>query len=149
MRDPGQDVLPQGALVRMVDAVRRLRHAIGMLVRTITHLHRAVLLTVLAVALVATGFAHRMPTPQDDALVFALANGATLDDFCGDQPGTGVKDPHCLACQIAGTADLPRAQGLLVDLELAFVARVIAPRESRAIARALDPANSPQGPPAA
>ncbi|AZL60255.1 hypothetical protein EI545_16350 [Tabrizicola piscis] len=121
-----------------------------MLTRTLHQLHRLALLVTLTVALVATGFAHRMATPQDEALAFALANGVPLADFCGDDlDGDGHRDPHCAACQIAGTADLPAATLTLIDLELAVLAQVIAPRESRARARVLDPANTPQGPPAA
>ena len=133
----------------MVDAASRLRHPVDMRFRAILHFHRAVLFAVLAVALVATGFAHRMPTPQDEALAFALANGATLADFCGDEPGTDRTAPHCLACQISGTADLPAVQRLQITLELTFVANTVAPRESRAIALATDPAHRPQGPPVA
>jgi hypothetical protein len=121
-----------------------------MLGRFIISFHRAVLLAVLAAALTATGFAHRMPAPQDDALAFALATGAGLQDICGDAPvGTFTGGTACVACQIAGAADLPPMQGALVELELAFVSRVIAPREVVALQRVLDPANSPQGPPAA
>jgi hypothetical protein len=121
-----------------------------MLVSALSSLHRALLLIALTVALTATGFAHRMPTADDEALAFALANGVSLADLCaGDLDGDGSRDPHCMACQIAGTADLPPVTPGLIDLELAFVARVIAPRESRAIARVLDPAHTPQAPPVA
>ncbi len=121
-----------------------------MLTQTLIRMHRLVLLVSLTVALVATGFGHRMPAPSDAALAFALANGATAADFCGDDlDGDGVRDPHCLACQIAGTADLPTTTQSLIDLDLAFVARTVAPRESRALARVLYLANTPQGPPVA
>jgi hypothetical protein len=121
-----------------------------MLVSTLISLHRALLLLALTVALTATGFAHRMPAADDEALAFALANGVTLADLCaGDLDGDGQRDVHCMACQIAGSADLPPATPGLIDLELAFVARVIAPRESRAVAAVLDPAHTPQGPPVA
>ncbi len=98
-----------------------------MLTQTLIRMHRLVLLVSLTVALVATGFGHRMPAPSDAALAFALANGATAADFCGDDlDGDGVRDPHCLACQIAGTADLPTTTQSLIDLDLAFVARTVA-----------------------
>jgi hypothetical protein len=121
-----------------------------MMTQALIRMHRLVLLVTLTVALVATGFGHRMPAPEDEALAFALANGATVADFCGgDAEADGTRDPHCLACQIAGSADLPPTTQTLIDLDLAFVAATVAPRESRALARVLDPANTPQGPPAA
>jgi hypothetical protein len=119
---------------------------------TIWHRMRQLwLVVVLAVSLVASSFAHQMPGPQDSVVAELLAAGATLSDLCADgqQPQDGPHGPNCLACQIVGTADLPSGHLVLIDVELAFVARVVAPRESRALARELDPARSPQGPPAA
>ena len=113
-------------------------------------LHRVVLLVVLAVALTATGFAHRMPSDQDAALAFALANGAVDADFCGDGPDGGRSGlGHCAACQIAGAADLPPQAAVVIDLELAFQADVIAPRDRLAAHMVRDPGHSPQGPPVA
>lgn len=108
------------------------------------------LLALLTLGLVATGFAHRMPSPDSQALELALANGLTAADLCGDTvPGQPHADPHCLACQIAGTADLSSAMGDLQKLELVFLSTISAPRESRLAPRVLDPANTPQGPPVA
>ena len=124
--------------------------ALHMLVSALSTLHRVLVLVALTVALTATGFAHRMPTADDEALAFAIANGVTLADLCaGDRDGDGQRDVHCMACQIAGSADLPPATPGLIDLELAFVAQVVAPRESRAVAAVLDPSHAPQGPPVA
>ena len=126
-----------------------------MTITAILRLHRAALFALVTLALVATGFAHRMPSAQDAAqdegvLAFVLATGASLADICGDDPGG---DSHgkadCLACQIAGAADLPPAAQSLIDLDLAFHAAVIAPREAVALARAQGPAHRPQGPPVA
>ena len=146
MRKPGR--FTAGDPVR-VDGPVILRHATRM-VRMFQLLHRAVLLAALTVALVATGFAHRMPDVQDEALAFALQNGASPSDFCGENP---LKAAHggaeCQACQIAGTADLPPLTGAQIDLELAFQAEVIAPREARALLRPTDPAHPSQGPPVA
>jgi hypothetical protein len=125
-----------------------LGHAKGM-VRMLITLQRTVLFTVLTVALVATGFAHRMQVQEDEALAFAFQNGVSLSDICGDlgkgmHPGT-----DCLACQIAGAADLPPRTGSPIDLGLAFDAEVGAPREELALPRRADPAHLPQGPPVA
>jgi hypothetical protein len=119
-----------------------------MLALALIRLHRLFLLVTLAVALTATGFAHRMPT-DPDAVAFALATGATLDDFCGDGPDGATTDRGCLACQITATADLPPTSATLIDLQLAFHAQVIAPRANRALQRVLNPARTPQGPPVA
>lgn len=121
-----------------------------MLALALLRLHRLALLVALAVALIATGFAHRMPGPQDEALAIALANGATLADFCSGTPGADHPRPaDCLACQIAAHADLPPIAGLPVDLRLAADAPITAPRGTSAPARTRDPARSPQGPPVA
>ena len=125
-------------------------HPMRMLVKPLLSLHRVVLFAALTLALVATGFAHRMPGAQDEAVAYAVANGLSLADLCGGDFGdAGAHAPPCLACQIAGSADLPPASGHLIRLELAFHARIIAPRESRAVAAVLDPAHTPQGPPVA
>ncbi len=129
-----------------------------MTITAILRLHRAALFALVTLALVATGFAHRMPSVQDaaqeqaqvEALAFALATGASLADICGDdRGGASHGSADCLACQITGTADLPPAARLLIDLDLAFHAAVIAPRETVALARAQGPAHQPQGPPVA
>lgn len=112
-------------------------------------LHRLVLLVVLAVALTATGFAHRVAGPQDQAMAYALAMGAQPADFCGDGPDGGPGTAHCVACQITGTADLPSPSAQPVDLDLAYAAGLGAPPEVRVTLRVLDPAHGPQSPPSA
>ena len=121
-----------------------------MVTTVLFRLRQVLLLTLLTVSLTATAFAHRMPSPDDGALAFALANGMTLADLCAsDVDGDGQRDGHCPACQITAAPGLPVTTPALIDLEVAFVLQVVAPRESRALARILDPARSPQGPPAA
>lgn len=109
-----------------------------------------VLLALVTLALVATGFAHRMPTQASTALELALASGFAVSDLCnGGETGEGHAGPNCLACQIAGAADLPASLGDLLDIELVLLARITAPRESRLVRPVLDRANSPQAPPVA
>ncbi len=122
-----------------------------MLADILIRVHRLALLVILTVALIATGFGHRMPSDQTDALVLALENGATLADFCGGEPGAGggTTDTHCLACQIATNADLPPATGVLIDLDLTTHAKVVAPQQSCAGTRVLDLAHTPRAPPSA
>ena len=112
-------------------------------------LHRVALLVALTVALVATGFAHRMPSAEDEALTFALQNGVSLGDFCGDLGKATHAGAECQACQITGAADLPPLTGARIDLELAFHTEVIAPREVRAALHPTDLSPPPQGPPVA
>lgn len=112
--------------------------------------HRVVLLAALTVALVGTGFAHRISASQDDALAYALANGLSLADICGDDLDGGAHaGTDCQACQITGAADQPPLTGIRINLELAFHTAVVAPLELRAILRTPDPAHRPQGPPVA
>lgn len=120
-----------------------------MLCYALSTLHRVLLLAALTVALTATGFAHRVPSPQDGALAFALANGADTSDFCGGSPGT---DPdmsgHCPACQITASGELGRGADRVVALQPAVRGKVVAPRQTIALRRILDPSHGPQGPPA-
>lgn len=145
VRDASRAIPPQSG---PIDGAPILRHAKGM-IAALRMLHRVVLLAALTVALVATGFAHRLQADQDEALAFALQNGISLSDICGDM-GKGLHaGAECQACQIAGTADLPPATGARIDLELVFAAEVVAPLETRAILHRSDPAHRPQGPPVA
>ena len=113
-------------------------------------LRRLVLLAVLSLSLVATGFAHRMPSTDDAALAAYAMSGGDLADLCGDLDGDGLPDHgDCPACQIAGSADLPPNALTLRDADLAFVAKVFAPRESRALRMVLDPARGLRAPPLA
>jgi hypothetical protein len=112
---------------------------------------QGVLIAVLTIALIATGFGHRTPAPEDQALMaVALANGASPADFCGDQPGGGGHlGSDCLACQIAGAADLPPAKAMLIDIEFAYAANLVAAGESRLVERVRDLGHPSQGPPVA
>jgi hypothetical protein len=99
---------------------------------------------------VATGFAHRLPSTDDAALAAYALAGGDIADLCGDLDGDGLPDHgDCPACQIAGGADLPPASPTLRNADLAFVAQVVAPRESRAVRAVLDPARGLRAPPLA
>lgn len=116
--------------------------------RVITVLQNGLLLLAITLALGTSGFARRFSATDDPALAFAMENGVSIADLCGDgAAGEAKAGLPCVACHIAGTANLPPRLDLLIDLELAFAATVIAPRESRALASVLDPANTSQGPP--
>jgi hypothetical protein len=107
-------------------------------------------LVTLAVAFAATGFAHRIPTVEDAFLQSYLLAGGDLADLCMDADGDGLPEhADCPACHIVATADLPGANLTLHDADLAFVAKVVAPRESRAVRGVLDPARGMRAPPLA
>ncbi|MFM7336248.1 MAG: hypothetical protein ACKO1H_17895 [Tabrizicola sp.] len=110
---------------------------------------RMVFLAVLTVALVATGWGHRVAVPTSDELALMAATGATAADICGDVgPGGRHADSLCQACQISGGACLPLPVAPLADLRLAPSTVLAAPVESDVIARVLDLSRMPQGPPA-
>jgi hypothetical protein len=103
-----------------------------------------------AIALVATGFGHRIPSQSDAAEQAYVLAGGDLADICGDIDEDGLPDhADCPACHIVASADLPASNLTLRDADLAFVAKVVAPRESRAVRGVLDPARGMRAPPLA
>ncbi|WP_035026157.1 hypothetical protein [Gemmobacter nectariphilus] len=119
--------------------------------RRIVHgIHGVGLIALLAFALVATGFAHRVPSASDIAVEAYVLAGGDISDICGDM-GSDGKTTHrdCPACHIVGSTMLPDAPQSLADVNYVFVATVIAPRESRAIRTVLDPARGMRAPPLA
>lgn len=99
------------------------------------------LIALLTVALVATGFAHRIPNASDIAIEAYVLAGGDISDICGDL-GSDGKTTHrdCPACHIVGSAMLPDAPQSVADVNYVYVATVVAPQESRAIRTVLDPA---------
>jgi hypothetical protein len=109
------------------------------------------LLAIFALALVALGFAHRMPTPTDTALAAYLQLGGDIGDICGaDLDGDGQVDHReCPACHIVSAAIVPEAGLSLRDADVILVATRVAPRENRAVRTVLDPARGLRAPPLA
>ncbi len=120
------------------------------MVAFVAQLHRIVLLAVLALSLGATGFAHRAPSVDDQAIAAMAAVGASAADICGEigSPGRHA-DALCQACQIAGGADLPPRVDPGRPADLVILAASPAPRAIRAVTRVLDLSRAPQGPPLA
>lgn len=144
--DASRAISPQGA---PIDGTGNRCH-VNQMIRLLISLHRAVLFAVVTVALVTTGFAHRVSTTQDDALAYAIENGISLSDLCGGDLGSSMfVGAECQACQITGSANLPPLTGVRIDLDLVFHAAFVATKEVQAILRAADPAHRPQGPPVA
>lgn len=141
----------QGKPARLCPIDRPRPHVYGRLMRAfVMQLHRMVLLAVLTLSLVATGFAHRLPGAEEQTAAAMLAAGATPSDICGEfAPSNGHANGRCEACQIAGGADIPPRVAAVFPAAMALVAEVTAPRESRHATRVLDPVRTPQGPPVA
>lgn len=115
-----------------------------------TLFHRLALMFALTVALVAAGSGHRVPSANDAMIEAFVLSGGSLADLCADTDGNGLPDHgDCPACHIVASADLPEADLTLRDADLAFVAKVVAPRESRALRLVLDPARGLRAPPLA
>lgn len=108
------------------------------------------LVAFLTLALVATGFSHRVLSSDDVALQSYVLSGGDLADLCADANGDGLPDHmECPACHIVAAMDLPDAELSLQAADFVFVAKVVAPRESRALRTVLDPARGMRAPPLA
>ncbi len=112
------------------------------------YMQRLAFLAVLTFALVATGFAHRLPSTDDVAVDAFVLAGGDLADLCADGKSDGHQNHRdCPACQMSGTADLPPVTSSVHDADLVFVAEVVAPRASRAVREVADPALGLRAPP--
>lgn len=135
---------------RELEFLPPLQHNVVVMRNAFTLFHRLVLMLALIVALVATGFGHRIPSSNDSMIEAFVLSGGSLADLCADTDGNGLPDHgDCPACHIVASADLPEADLTLRDADLAFVAKVVAPRESRALRMVLDPARGMRAPPLA
>jgi hypothetical protein len=116
----------------------------------IMRLHRGLLLVALTIALVGTGFAHRVTTADDQVLAFVLATGATAADICDDAtPGDDHRGPSCPACQIAGGADLPAANAATLPPDFARAAGIAVAPHGGLVGHRRDHSHVQQAPPAA
>lgn len=71
----------------------------------------------LVVALATSGFAHRVMTPDDQALQqLALTLGLDAADICGDTGG--ASNESCEACRLHAAMNVPLPAGVSVVLEL-------------------------------
>ena len=112
--------------------------------------HRALGLVVV-LALVCAGlvsaFAYSLPSNEDLKLdAYALAGG-DVGGLCGDPHDHG-KARECSLCHLVAASGFPDPVLVTIEAELSFVARVVAPRESRAVRSPRDPALGLRAPPA-
>ncbi|MCU0905427.1 MAG: hypothetical protein MUE83_16395 [Tabrizicola sp.] len=128
--------------------ILRLAYLRSMLATIVPRLSRIALFLALTVALVGTGFAHRLSVDDGERLAFILATGATATDVCDDAtPGAGHHHAPCLACQIAGGALLPPATGAEQVLALAPSAGIVRAADHAPVPRRLDHSHTAQAPP--
>ncbi|WP_151719044.1 DUF2946 family protein [Gemmobacter serpentinus] len=111
------------------------------------------LVMILAVSMAGLGYAHKVPSAQEQAqqqamAVFAMA-GVTMADFCGDNNGDGLPDEHCPACRLVDATLLPPQIVALRDADQRLVATITAPMENLRVQPVFDPARASRGPPLA
>ncbi|HEY0275009.1 MAG TPA: hypothetical protein VGC31_02905 [Paenirhodobacter sp.] len=93
------------------------------------------------------GFGHKAPSLLEQQIVTAALSGYDVADICAGAQGDVHYGSHCPACHIGDGADVPAPVALVMDAELRFVAKIVAPRESRALRTVLDPAHGVRAPP--
>lgn len=108
---------------------------------------RIALTLALLFALVNIGFAHRVPHPEDAAKQMFLLAGGTLADVCQDGGDSGKAGGDCPACHLPAVIMVPALAMPIRTAELAFVAKVVAPRASRAARVVRDPGHGLRAPP--
>jgi len=102
----------------------------------------------LAGALVATAFAHKVPNASEARLqAYALAGG-DISSICAET-GSGDTQSHadCLACHIIGSAVLLGAPQSPIQANFVVVATLAPPQERRATHAALNVAHGARAPP--
>ena len=107
-----------------------------------------VLVLALTVSTALLGFAHRVPSPKDEALAAYALTGLSTADICGNGPDAKASR-DCPVCHLVGSGSLPEVALRAQEAELRLIAVVAAPRESRAVRPVLDPAHGLRAPPVA
>jgi hypothetical protein len=108
-----------------------------------------VVTTILALALIAVGFGHRMPSAEDARVEAFVLAGGDLSDICGDIGDGSVAHRPCPACQIVSAIALPENAGPVRPAELRLLAEVAAEEDPAAITFRRDPARGLRAPPLA
>jgi hypothetical protein len=117
-------------------------------------LFRTVMVWMVAISLLASGFAHRpmLDMPASSAQAMELAEmGLTLADICaepgGDDGSMAMGD--CPACHLSASILLADPVASLVDIELRTAAAILVPAETRGFGRTTNPATPVRAPPLA
>lgn len=108
---------------------------------------RIALTLALLFALVGIGFAHRAPQPEEAAKLAFLMAGGSLADLCHDGGDDGQPGRDCPACHLPAVVMVAALDVPVRVADLAFVAKVVAPRASRAARVVRDPGHGLRAPP--
>jgi protein-disulfide isomerase len=87
--------------------------------------------------------------PAMKAEIYEFADAAFVGPKDAKKVVVEFFDYDCPACHIVASADLPDAGLTFHDADLAFVAKIVAPRENRAVRAVLDLARGLRAPPLA
>lgn len=114
---------------------------------------RAMLVWMVAVSLLATGFAHRpiLNAAQIDQAVYLAEMGLTAADLCAE-PGNdegGMVMGDCPACHLSASILLPEPVTSFIDIELRTAAALLVPADTRSFGRTTNPATPVRAPPLA
>jgi len=116
-------------------------------------LFRAVMVWMVAISLLASGFAHRpiLNAAQIDQAVYLAELGLTAADLCaepGDADG-GMDMGDCPACHLAASILLSEPVASSADIELRTAAAILVPAYTRGFGRTTNPATPVRAPPLA
>lgn len=116
-------------------------------------LFRALMVWMVAISLLTTGFYHRpaQTAAQIDEEIYLAGLGLTVADICAE-PGDadrGMVMGDCPACHLAASVLLPDAVASLIDIELRTYAALIVPAEAHILGRRTNPATPVRAPPQA
>ena len=109
-------------------------------------LTRLFLVALVALGLVASAQAHRMPV-SPDMLAFLQATGASADDLCGSPVSQGGERQPCKACQIAAFLPVGPAPAKALHMNLVPGGAVLPVAATDLAALPHDPAHPPRAPP--
>lgn len=116
-------------------------------------LFRAVMVLMVAISLLASGFAHQpiLNAAQIDQAVYLTELGLTVADICaeqGDEDG-GMVMGDCPACHLSASLLLPEPAASFIEIELRTAAAIFVPADARGFGRSTNPATPVRAPPLA
>ncbi|MDQ2065241.1 hypothetical protein Q9295_02550 [Xinfangfangia sp. CPCC 101601] len=109
---------------------------------------RLMLLALVTLALLATGFAHRAPSQDEAALetLWVMAGGSDAG-LCGASWDPSKPHMKCPACQLTGSVDVPPCMGAVQKAELRLLAELTLPPSGAPRPAVLDKGHGSRGPP--